>query len=151
MKEETHMKWTNLYSEEDVSELMYTFESFHDACLKELWYGSDNYVDRDLAMNMGWNTCARMLFQRQKNNPAVIELEFRSVGKLILNPSPLDYSSEILGASMYWKNGIIHWADEENWSEDIDSNCTWIAARKARWRIISNDCLGDRNIYLADI
>ena len=141
------MDWIDIFTEKDVAELMRVFGAFHDTCLKELWYGSDNYVGKNLAMHMGWDTCVRMLFQRQKNEPAVIELEFFSVNILVINPSLPDYSSEILGASMYWKNGIIYWADEEKWSGDTNSNCTWVAARKARWRIMSNSYLGSGNIY----
>ena len=144
------MSWIYVETGKDIETLMDTFGYFHDSCLKEFYYWSDNYVDDKLSMYMGWSTCVRMLFQRQKNAPSVLEMEFHKVKNIHITPAMQDYSSEIFCATMKMQEGVTYWADMENWDKSADLDCTWISAEKVRWRIKDDGFLGEDKVYFKE-
>ena len=100
---------------------------FHDSCIKEMKYLSGAYVSDDLAM---WSL----------NDKRVLK---QFTGLKYLKLFPLDekeYTCEILGSIMFFKDGCIYWCDCEDISEDDfeDYEGTLICAEGLRWRTIEN-------------
>ncbi len=134
--------WTEVTDSDDVEVLLSTFGGFHDSCIKELHMWTGHFVDPDLSMRTSGDLdCnVRILCQRQWENPSAVELWFEEVTELHVSPSPLNYDSIILEATLEVNNGSIYWADDGDWSPGGDGNekVTWIASRKLRWRDVSS-------------
>jgi hypothetical protein len=135
------MDWIEIASQEDVDHLMEVFGGFHDSCLREVHVWTDHWVRPDLSMYYpsDLNTQIRILFQRQVQSHSAIEILFEKVTHFNLAPTPEHYYPIIFGARMAIEDGIIYWANDEDWSpESASINIhTWISARQARWRDVS--------------
>lgn len=112
---------------------------FHDGCIKELRYVSGAYVAANLGMvPLNDRRVLRMLVQCQSREHPVIELEFSGLKTLTLSPVGTDYTCEISEAVMRMEDGQIYWSD----------GCdTTVCAETLRWRLLGEDCLGDRELY----
>lgn len=144
------MSWIEIASNEDVDQVMRAFGGFRDSCLREVHLWTDHWVKSDLSMYYpnGLNTRIRVLFQRQHASPSAIEILFENVTHFNLSPTPEQYYPVIFGAKMYMEEGILYWANEEDWSiESASLNLhTWISARQAKWRDVS-DWMGETLRY----
>lgn len=144
------MKWNIIKNQEDVSFLNDIFGNFHDSCLKEVCFSTGGFVAENYAMNVLGLPIARFLFQRQAQNPAVIELEFSEVIQINIKPVEKNQGVDIISTQLYLKDGIFFWSekDYEFYENDKDMN-TWIAARAVKWRE-RGEALGNNMVYMVN-
>ncbi|WP_241481606.1 hypothetical protein [Mesobacillus campisalis] len=138
-----------LKGNDDIKGFLEIFGHFHDSCLKELLMWTDSYVDDDPSMKVGvgLDTKIRMLFQRQSNVPAAIELLFEGVTHFQLKPSPENYDSIIYDANLLLKDETFYWTDSVDWTpNDHNEEITWISAKKVKWREV-NHWIGEERRY----
>lgn len=144
------LSWTLIKNEEDIEGFMNMYGYFHDSCIKEIHYKSGTFVRKDLSMTMINEPVVRVLFQRQWENPSVIEVEFGDLVKLHLKPVDKEYTTDIFKATFKKKGDVFFWADREYWEENNpeDNNfATWISAKSVRWRK-RNDLIGGELFYI---
>lgn len=131
--------WNEITSAQALAELAALTGRFHDGCVKELRYVSGAYVAPDLSMApLNDRRVLRMIVQCQSREHPVIELEFAGLKTLSLSPVGTDYTCEIAEAVMRMEDGQICWSDGGD---------TTVCAEKLRWRLLGEDCLGDREFY----
>ena len=139
--------WEELSTADDIQNLLDAYGGFHDSCLKEVHYCSGMSVSSDLSMEFSGNAYARLIFQRQNENSAVIEMEFSKLKRINI-PDGMDFFL-ILGVSIRNIGDVFYFVGYDDWDPDTDdiAECLWVSSEKIRWRIRENDCLGDREIY----
>jgi len=143
------MEWQEIKTQADADALLSVFGNFHDSCIREahLWTGYS--VSRELYMSCPCNldNNIRFLIQRQFKNPSAIELLFEEVTRFQLVPTPENFDSIILGATILVQDGSIFWSLEGGWTPDKAhrDEVTWVSARKLRWREV--DWLGKELRY----
>lgn len=144
------MKWNLVKTQEDVNNLNEIFGNFHDSCLKEICFSTGGYVSDNLAMNVISMPVARLLFQRQWEKPAVIELEFREVIQINIKPVEKDQGVDIISTHLYLKDNIFFWSERDyEYHESKKDMNTWIAAKFVQWRE-RDDLLGSKMVYMND-
>lgn len=141
------MNWNELKTQQDINVLLDTFGYFHDGCIKELKYISGEYVAENLSM-YPFNSQRKLsiIFQRQYKDPSVIEIVFEGVVKLNLEPNNEQYDEIIFEAFLGINNNLIYWADTKEFSFDNPTNCTWVAANRAKWRV-ADEYIGGEEVY----
>lgn len=81
-----------------------------------------------MSVDSGLHTCTRFLVQRQVKHPSCMELQFEQVTQINLVPTPEQYCSVILDASLTVHQDGITWVlnpeDDLQASED-----TWVTAK----------------------
>ena len=131
--------WNEILIEQDLAEFAALTGHFHDGCVKELSYVSGAYVDANLNMYpLNDRRVLRMVIQCQSREHPVVELEFAWLKTLSLSPIGTDYTCEISKADLRLEDGCFYWSDGGD---------TKVCAEKLRWRLLGEDCLGDREIY----
>ncbi|MBU9722776.1 MULTISPECIES: hypothetical protein [Bacillaceae] len=146
------MNWTELKNQSDIDKLLHTFGGFHDSCLKELHMWTGTYVEQNFGMcfprDLGSDTNARVLFQRQWPNPAAIELLFEGVTKIQIVPPPAEYLPLIFDAQIVLHNDQFHWTDNDEWKtgQAYSESINLIASKGLKWRDVS-EWLGKQNRY----
>ena len=158
-REDNGMCWTTIKSQEDANHLNDIFWAFHDSVLKEICFDVGYCVEKDLNfklkdipfyqsdLNMKYADVpiSRFLFQRIYKDPSVIEMEFRDV--IHINIQPKDISC-ILQARLYFQNGIFYWSSFDCPYDHPEKNVhTWITAKEVSWRV-RDDLIGDKKIYV---
>lgn len=131
------MDWIEIKTEDDIKNLLNTFGWFHDGCLREIHLWNSYHVSEDLGMCCGdYSINAKVLFQRQFENPSAIEIYFREIQRMNVISTSSDYWYSILGVTLEYKDGIYYWADEEDWNIDNpnNDNTMWISAKGIKWR-----------------
>jgi hypothetical protein len=141
--------WQALQNPTQLEELMHVFGNFHDACVREIHVGTGHHVDESLSMTVDWKTTVHVLIQRQYRPLSVIELRFEEVVGLRFSAPPPDHENIIYGAAFFIRDDIFYWADDASWTPESSSENTWVAARKAYWRDVS-EWLGARLRYRAN-
>ena len=107
------MEWKCIKTQAEVDELNELFGNFHDACLKELCFSTGGFVSENYAMHVISNPVARLLFQRQKRDPAVIELEFDGILQINIKPVGEDHGVDIISTHLYLEEGIFFWNEKD--------------------------------------
>jgi len=132
------MQWNEIKSEQDLQSFLELFGNFHDSCLKEMRYISGAYVGEDLAMNpINNQRKLYVVLQRQYRDMTTVEIEFSGLVKLNLAPCDEGYTCEILDAAMFFEDGLVYWADSENFTKQrTEYDGTWLCAKKAAWRVV---------------
>jgi hypothetical protein len=149
-KGDENMPWNEIKNQIEVDSFNECFGYFHDSCLKELWFSTGGYVNKDYRMNPISNPIARLIFQRQSEQLSIIEIEFKDVIQINVRPVPINYGVDIIQTHMYFENGVFFLSDKDyEYSENGKDKSTWIAAKKVRWRKIDNG-LGKNNYYIVD-
>lgn len=141
--------WHMIDNGNNLVEFMKTICYFHDSCIKEIKYNSGAYVDDDLAMYpINKDRVLKVIVQRQFADIPMIELEFQGLKYLRLYPVDEQYTCEILGATMFFKDGCVYWCDCDDLNEvNIDNYLgTVICASKFRWRQIDG-CMGNTSFF----
>lgn len=126
----------DIRTQKDVKEFMQKVCYFHDSCIKEMKYVSGAYVNKD-----GWmypindKRILSVLIQTPIKGMYDVELEFSELEYLKLFPL-IDYTCEILGASIFLKDGCFIFCENSDIPiEDIEEyEGTVICAKKLRWR-----------------
>lgn len=90
----------------------------------------------------------KILFQRQTNNPSVIEMEFMDLLRLSIYPVNENYTCEILDATMILEDKCIYWYDCKKLAENelYTYAGTLICSSRVRWRIV-DEYIGHNEIY----
>ncbi len=142
------MVWNTIATQAEAESLLERFGGFHDGCLREAHVWTGHWVAEDLSMAVDPTTWVRLLVQRQYRPLAAIELLFGGVTRFNLVAAPETYENIIYEASLFVRDGLVYWADSATWQPDGPDRdqCTWIAARAARWRDASA-WLGERLRY----
>jgi hypothetical protein len=144
------MSWNIIKSQADVNYLNDLFDNFHDSYLKELCFSSGSYISVDHLMNENNEPIARFLFQRQWENPSIIEIEFRDVIQLNIKPEGKDEFTYISIAHLYFHDDVFFWsARDYEIHEDGKDAYTWVAAKQVKWRV-RDGLLGNKKIYMPD-
>lgn len=141
--------WNEIANEKDLNSFMHDMCCFHDSCIKEIKYISGAYVDKDLSMfPLNNKRILSMIIQRQFKDPSVIEMQFAGLNYLKLFPCDENYTCEIHGATMFFKDDCIYWCDCYGLSEDDleNYNGTTICAAKVRWRA-ADEYIGSKEVY----
>lgn len=132
--------WHEINSRQELEDFLHTMGYFHDSCIKEMQYTSGAYVQPDLSMYpINSLNVLRVIIQRQFPEHSMIEMEFGGLKRLQLCPHSPAYTSEILGATMLWRDGDIFWLDDDNVSETEAGRYTGtlICAQTLRWRSVA--------------
>ena len=131
--------WNTIKTEEDIKVFMEQIVFFHDSCIKEMSYVSGAYMNKDCSM-YPINDCRnlKMIIYRQFEDFPAIELEFMGIRYLKLYPATDNYTCEILGAALFFKDGLIYWCDDDFITPDNmnDYQRTIVCAESLRWRSI---------------
>ena len=144
--------WHEIANENDLNSFMSLFGSFHDSCIKEFKYTSGAYVDFNLSMHpFNKERSLKVIFQRQYNNPAVVEMEFLGLLQLNLFLGNAElYTCEILDVTMILCKDRVYWCDCGGLSEAelMNYKGTMICASKVRWRP-ADEYMGQKEVYAA--
>lgn len=136
------MKWSELKNQSDIKEFMDTFGSFHDSCLKELYMWTETYVNKELSMSMTdeMDSCVRILFQRQDNDPSAIELFFKCVKECHILSREEGMDSIIFEARLVLKDNLFYWAEFDDFEVDQPSlySGSWLSSKELYWRDVSS-------------
>ena len=142
--------WNDIKNKNDLKKLMNLFGGFHDSCIKEFKYLSGAFVNEKLHMSPLNNLrILKIIFQRQFDEPSVIEIEFIGLIQLKLTPVDENLSCEIYNATMIMTDNSICWYDNIELSEkDLrEYEGTIISASRVRWRIC-DEYIGDKEVYV---
>ena len=130
------MEWKEIDTEKDIEDLLNTFGGFHDGVIREMYLWNDYYVDEDLSMDSGDGALnAKVLFQRQWENPSAIEMLFSVIDKINIVSTPPNYWYMIFDVTLIYKDGLYYWAEVGDW-EIGDNSVTWISSRSISWRSV---------------
>ncbi|KAA9333602.1 hypothetical protein [Adhaeribacter soli] len=125
--------WKEIKTEAEIEQLLQSYGSFHDSCLRDLHISTREYVDEKLAMGFDNKNIATLLFQRQFATNPVLELKFEDVDRLNFNPLGPEYYGIIYEATFKKVKDLFYWANEPDW-EIGDEDANWISAKKVYWR-----------------
>ena len=144
--------WNEIISQDDLNNFMRLFGGFHDSCLKELKYTSGAYVEKNLLMHpFNKERVLKVIFQRQYENPSVVEIEFTGLLRMNLYLEDSDnYTCEITGATMILGDNCIYWCDCDGLSESDFSNYqgALILSSGVKWRTV-DEYIGQGEVYVA--
>ena len=131
--------WRTVRNDHDILQLMHAVGSFHDSCIKEMYYVSGAYVNDDLSMcPVNTRRELHVIFQRQADAMPMLELAFADLKVLRLAPNDPEYTCEILDASLFRKDGCIWWCDDAVSPSDAETYTgTLICAGQLRFRPLS--------------
>lgn len=136
------MAWFEIKTQSDIDHLLERFGYFHDGCLREMHVWTGTSVNEHLTMTVPGHldTNAKLFFQRQFNNPSAIELLFEGVTGIHITPSPENYDSIIRDAVVLLYKETYYWADAFEWhpEKQLTYDVNWIAAKKLKWREVSD-------------
>ena len=139
--------WNRVLDKKGVTELNKIFGGFHDSSIKEMRYISGAYVSEDLSMlPINKKRNLYVIFQRQAENPAVIEILFEGVSCLHLCPLDQKYTCEIFDCYFDVVDDTIYWADSSDFAINQEYDGTWVAAESLCWRT-ADEYLGNRIVY----
>lgn len=141
--------WNEITNQNDLDAFINLFGGFHDSCIKEFKYVSGAFVNENLSMHpINNKRDFKIIFQRQFNNPSVVEMEFTGLLRLSMYPVDENYTCEILDATMILSDNCVYWYDCERLTENELNTYTGtlICASKVRWRV-AEEYIGDNEIY----
>ncbi|MBR1757482.1 MAG: hypothetical protein IJ744_01980 [Lachnospiraceae bacterium] len=142
--------WNEIRTQDDIDSFLKLTKSFHDSCLKELYYISGAYIDEKLCMfPVNDQRSLKVVFQLQNDACPMIELWFKGISFLKVLPQNEDYTCEIQEASLLKSNNEFYWADGGDFiPEEVHTySGTMIVSSRLFWRPI-NSSMGSRAIYL---
>jgi len=141
--------WNEINDENDLKNFMDMHYGFHDSCLKELNYISGAYATDTFLHPINDLRILKMIIQGKFVNSSVIEMEFIGLKRLTMFPN-VEYTCEILDATMILKEDCIYWCDFGGLSEkDLETfDGTVICASRLRWRA-ADKYLGPDEVYKA--
>jgi len=141
--------WNSIDNEAKLENFMNAVYHFHDSCIKEIKYVSGAHIDESLAMHpINDRRTLNIIIQRQYDDYPVIELEFSGLKRLKLVPVSENYTCEILGATMMYKDELFYWYDCDVLSDEELANYegTVVCASGFRWRPLDG-CCNSRILY----
>ena len=141
--------WFEITDKNSLLCFMKRIDYFHDSCLKELKYTSGAFVNEDLSMHpINDQRVLTVVFQQQREESPMIELEFSELKYMKLIPIGDQYTCELLDATLMIDNDSFYWADMGGLSVEglklYDG--TVICASKLRWRFVDGN-MGNEDYY----
>lgn len=130
--------WHKISNEKELKDFMSKMWSFHDSCIKEMKYVSGAYVNEELSMQaVNTKRSLSVIIQRQDRENTTIEMVFEKLKFLKMFPPDEKYSCEILGATMFFRDGYVYWCDDDITDADIETfEGTVICASSLSWRSV---------------
>lgn len=125
--------WKEITDDKDIDTLLQIYGRFHDGCLREVHIGTRESVDKDLSMHFDGIPTATLLFQRQFDNPTVIELRFENVGQFNFLAPGQNYNAIIFEATFKKIDKLFYWSSEGNWQLG-DNDAVWVSGQRVYWR-----------------
>lgn len=126
--------WKEIASQTGIDYLMELYGSFENTCLRDVHISTREFVAADLLMSVSNTPTAMLLFQRQSESNAVLELEFEHIGRFnYMSFDDVEWAI-ISGASIVQANGLFYWADFPDWKIG-DNNAIWISGKRLFWRM----------------
>ena len=130
--------WKEINTDNDLQRFLREVSFFHDSCIKEIQYTSGAYVSENLSMYpVNDRRILRVIVQRQFPDNPMMELEFGGLKFLKLFPVDDRRTCEILESTMFFKDGLIYWCNDED-SPEEDSEGILVCASKLHWRAIDH-------------
>ena len=127
--------WNYIEAQDDIDNLMNETAGFHDSIIKSLNYISGGYVASNKSMYpFDSKRTITLLVDSQITDP--IEMVFEGVTAMSLHPSGESRTAEILGSSIFMKDGVILFSDEILSDFDTSHMGTWITSYSLRWRFV---------------
>ncbi len=142
--------WNILKTEADIGNLLNEFGYFHDGCIKEMRYLSGAYVKPNLSMMPITNKrILSIIFQRQFQDPTVIEVEFSRLVRLnLLTCDDDNYTSTLFEICMFLENGLIYWGESPEFKDERENyKGIWICAEEAKWRV-ADGYIGKEEVFI---
>lgn len=125
--------WVEIKDQTDIDKLLDSFGYFHDSCLRDIYISTREFVDEKLAMHFDNRLIGLLLFQRQCEPNAVLELKFEEIERFNFLPFNETENAVIYDTTLIIKNGLFYWADFADW-EIGDNESIWISGKKLFWR-----------------
>lgn len=125
--------WVEIKDQTDIDKLLDSFGYFHDSCLRDIYISTREFVDEKLAMHIDNRLIGLLLFQRQFEPNAVLELKFEEIERFNFLPFNETENAVIYDTTLIIKNGLFYWADFADW-EIGDNESIWISGKKLFWR-----------------
>lgn len=125
--------WTEIVSTSDIKGLLESYGNFHDSCIRDINISTMEFVDEKHAMHFSNILTATILFQRQSNKNAILELKFDGLKYLNYNPLTDGNYNVLLDAALRLRDSYFYWADHEDWEEG-DNDAVWVCSKKLFWR-----------------
>lgn len=132
--------WNAVRSSDDVTELMESFGYFEKSCILSVAYKSGAYVGEVSDHFINDDMTVSVVLQRKSlGYVQSIELFFRDIKLLRLEPLGSNYESYLTDASVKCENGIVTFT---NWDDfdtiNADAGVLVIKAGSMMWRDISD-------------
>jgi len=144
-------KWHEITNQQELDDFLWYITYFHDSVLKELRYTSGSYSNTRGAYVIDDLKTLSVIFQGVwlDGHNTALELEFGGLEYMNLVPIPPEYTSEIFGASMAYKDGRFYWCDQDEVKEQDIEKCeaTLICAERLRWRECE-ELLGEEQVFV---
>jgi hypothetical protein len=133
--------WRAVLTQADADTLLGAFGYFHDGCIREAHVWGGYHVNPDFGMSCPEtpDLRCRLVVQRQRDNPATVELFFDGVS-LVSFAAPPNYDRIISAATLRVDAGIITWSPgtEPDEGSGPDWKPSKIVSTRLWWRAIEN-------------
>ena len=101
-----NIMWKEIKSEKDIELFMREVVSFHDSCIREIYYNSGTYVNKNRGMIINTNPTMYIRFDTQISERFIqFELELGKVDKFSMNID-LQFTLEIYSATFLKKDNL---------------------------------------------
>jgi len=145
-RSELSKPWNHVQTQQDVDDLLLTFNDFHDSLLRECKYCAGAYIDDALFLNFNSRPYLRCVFQRQRSEPCAIEVVFSDVDFFQMQAGSEDVISEAF--ITLGEEGMVVWSDVSNVEQYHEFLPTVIRAKFMSWRTM-DEWIGIRERYTA--
>ena len=126
--------WKQVKTQKDIDEMLLECRGFHDCCLYNLQYVSGAYVDETGSMYpMNSKRTITLQLHQQGGSPKTIELQFNGLCTMVLSPTSLDFTCELLEAYVVLHNEKVFWMSDSSEVTDTDQR-VYICAEELSWR-----------------
>lgn len=134
--------WRKITNQEEANQFLERVQYFRDAILRESKFSQGAFINENLALSISHKPHLRCLFQRQKQEPEVVEIFFVNVETIRLCSMPYDAIEE---GTIRVSEGKLLWSD----CSDIQlEKSSLVSSDFAYWREIKG-WLGPRERYSA--
>lgn len=128
-----NIMWKEIKSEKDIELFMKEVVSFHDSCIREIYYNSGTYVNKNRGMIINTNPTMYIRFDTQISEQFIqFELELGKVDKYSMNID-LQFTLEIYSATFLKKDNWFYWYSDEYADEE---SVYMFRCQTVKWRIL---------------
>ena len=128
-----NIMWKEIKSEKDIELFMREVVSFHDSCIREIYYNSGTYVNKNRGMIINTNPTMYIRFDTQISERFIqFELELGKVDKFSMNID-LQFTLEIYSATFLKKDNWFYWYSDEYADKE---SVYMFRCQTVKWRIL---------------